>query len=112
MLLMNGIGVVGSLQGLEHFLDHCHSLLTPQGQILLDSTELAPRHTDTFYGGELTFAVEYGGQRGEPFPWLFVDADTLEQIAAQHGWFTQVVYQGPEGHYLARLIQIEASDHP
>ncbi len=108
LMLMNGIGLAGSLQGLAQLLDHCHHLLTPQGQILLDSTELVAIDTgQSSYGGELSCAVEYGGKRGDPFPWLFVDPDTLERVAAQQGWFSQVLYLGPEGQYLARLIQAQ-----
>ena len=113
LMLMNGIGLVGSLQGLAQFLAHCHHLLTPQGQILLDSTELVALDTDrSAYGGELSVAVEYGGRCGEPFPWLFVDPDTLERIAAQQGWFSQVLYLGPEGQYLARLIRAQDTTAP
>lgn len=112
LMLMNGIGLVGSLTGLQRFLDRCHRLLKPQGQILLDSTELVVMGTDASPGGELRVSVEYGGQRGDPFPWLFVDADTLEQIATQQGWFTQVIYLGPEGQYLARLVRIDERDQP
>jgi len=37
LLMMNGIGVVGDLAGLDRFLAGVGRLLTPDGQILLDS---------------------------------------------------------------------------
>lgn len=110
LLLMNGIGLVGSLGGLRRFLHLCHRWVGPQGQILMDSTDLGSSSSPGSYPGELMFTVEYQGQRGDPFPWLFVDADTLEQIAWQQGWRTQVIYLGPEGQYLARLLPLPSGD--
>lgn len=104
LLLMNGVGIVGTLRGLEAFLDHCHQLLTPSGQILLDSTDLVIQPTLSSYPREVTFTVEYRGKKGDPFPWLFVDPDTLCRIADRKGWHSQLIYQQEDGQYLARLI--------
>jgi hypothetical protein len=51
----------------------------------------------------VNFVAEYNGQRGDPFPWLFVDPETLLQCAHANGWQGQIVYQEPEGAFLARL---------
>ena len=46
LLLMNGIGFVGNLDGLDRFLAHCKLLLKPGGQILFDSSDLAEADLD------------------------------------------------------------------
>ncbi|HIK19708.1 MAG TPA: class I SAM-dependent methyltransferase [Synechococcus sp. M44_DOE_062] len=146
LLLMNGVGLVGSPSGLEHFLRLARHWIQPTGQLLLDSTDLSdtgdladledlpaerelenwespsgkltePAHLeadgseDCKEGSEPTakvvnFVAEYNGQRGDPFPWLFVDPETLLQCAHANGWQGQIVYQELEGAFLARLTPL------
>ncbi|MDX5442903.1 MAG: class I SAM-dependent methyltransferase, partial [Hymenobacteraceae bacterium] len=40
LMLMNGIGVAGTLDGLDALLDHLKTLLRPGGQVLLDSSDI------------------------------------------------------------------------
>ncbi|MDX2272439.1 MAG: class I SAM-dependent methyltransferase [Cyanobacteriota bacterium] len=117
LLLMNGIGLVKTLSGLQQFLQLAHDWLLPNGQILLDSTDLRdppdgdeeslpdPNSAD-FH--EVVFEVEYQGKAGDPLPWLFIAPERLSQVAAQTDWFCQVVYQDEEGSYLARLTSTRA----
>jgi SAM-dependent methyltransferase len=108
LLLMNGIGLVQTLDGLDRFLQRAHRLVNPHGQILLDSTDLRVEENDTEAiesPCEVVFEVEYRGQRGLQIPWLFVDPDRLVNYASRAGWFCQVVFQGNEGSYLAKLIR-------
>ena len=115
LLLMNGIGLVGDLAGLDRFFDHAGRLLAPGGQVLLDSSDL--RLTDDVrelerlvtrvragnYRGETRQQIEYRGCRGAPLDWLYVDAATLRSRARRHGWLSQVVFEQGGGRYLARL---------
>ncbi len=115
LMMMNGIGLVGDLAGLERFLAGVPRLLRPGGQVILDSTDLrrstdagerramAAREAEGRYGGEVRFRMEYQGRTGAPFPWLFVDPDTLAGRAEAHGWTAKVLRTEPEGEYLARL---------
>lgn len=117
LLLMNGIGVVGDLAGLDRFLDHAHVLLGDGGQILLDSADIktsddpaeiariVERVRAGKYRGETIQRIVYRGETGAPFPWLYIDAITLGSQAAARGWWTQVVFEGSEGDYLARLVR-------
>lgn len=56
LLLMNGIGLVGTLSGLQLFLQHAKTLLAPHGQLLFDSSDVAYLYkkstlpTDKYYG--------------------------------------------------------------
>jgi len=54
----------------------------------------------------VNFVAEYNGQRGDPFPWLFVDPETLLRYAHANGWQGQILYQEPEGAFLARLTPL------
>ena len=115
LLMMNGIGVVEDLAGLDRFLADAHRLLAPDGQILLDSYD--PNWTDDpddapsrkgsgpsdRYAGEMRFRLEYKGKKGPTLAWLFLDSKLLTERAMKAGWSCEVIWQEEEGHYLARL---------
>ena len=117
LLMMNGIGVVGDLAGLDRFLAEVGRLLKPDGQILLDSYDpgwtedpevtasLASTGATGRYLGETRFQLEYKGRKGPALEWLFVDLETLAQHALKGGWSCEVIWQEEEGHYLARLTR-------
>jgi len=115
LLMMNGIGVVGDLAGLDRFLEEVRRLLKPDGQILLDSydpaweeegREGASAGAGVFgqrYIGEMQFRLEYKGKKGPPLAWLFLDPALLAEHAMKSGFSCEVMWQEAEGHYLARL---------
>ncbi len=114
LLLMNGAGIAGTLQGLERLLKHLLGLLRPGGQVLMDSSDLIYMFEEdadggvwvpgeVSYYGEVTYQWEYGGETGEPFPWLFVDFRTLEKVAGPLGYEVELAAEGPHYDYLARL---------
>ena len=118
LMLSNGVGLVETLLGLDRFLRDVGRLLSPGGQILLDSTDVRPPpaaeaphapglplREDGRYAGEIHFQLEYRGQKGAPFPQLYVDADTLADRAASAGWACIVIARGSRGAYLARLTR-------
>ena len=111
LMLMNGIGIVDDLDGLDRIFAALRRLLIPGGRVLFDSTDLAVRGGRRGrrgrYGGEVTFKLTYHGVDGPTFPWLFVDSETLADAALRSGWSGEVVYQEPDGHYLCRLIAPE-----
>jgi hypothetical protein len=118
LLLMNGSALAGTLRGLPPFLSSLGRLLAPGGQVLLDSTDLTggrvggpwldedgslPDACEDDYPGELQYQIEYRRDRGAPFPQLFVDPETLRRVAEREGWTAEVVWEGVQGEYLARL---------
>ena len=114
LLLMNGAGIAGTLEGLRRLLEHLSKLLAPGGQILMDSSDLIYMFEEdadggvwvpgnVAYYGEVTYQWEYQGQKGAEFPWLFVDYRTLEQEAGLLGYEVALVREGPHYDYLARL---------
>ena len=120
LLLMNGTALAGTLAGLPRLLGTLEGLLAPGGQILMDSTDLVGaleeplageedlEWEDGEYHGEIQYQMEFQGERGSPFPQLFVDPRTLARIAEREGWDAEVVWngeRGEEGEYLAKLIR-------
>lgn len=117
LMLMNGIGLVGTLIGLEEFLGRIHRLLKPGGQIIFDSFDArhdleAPIFGRTInlndsqpYFGEVSLHLEYKGEIGPLFAWLYVDEQTLTQYAKNSGWSCTVLHRTGEGPFLARLAR-------
>lgn len=114
LMVMNGIGFVGTLKGLDEFLAGVGRLLGPGGQILVDSGEANVREPASGapdlewpprtgeYIGEAWIRLEYEGRLGAPFRELYVDFDTLGQHAAARGWAAERIFE-EGGGYLARL---------
>ncbi len=110
LLLMNGIGVVGTLEGLRHFLQQAAQWLRPQGQLLFDSSDIAYVYEDEplpseHYYGEIRYRYEYQGQCGDWFSWLYVNPDLLKTMARAAGWHAQVIFQDDSDQYLIRLTR-------
>jgi hypothetical protein len=68
-----------------------------------DDATRAPSDPDAGYEGELHYQLEYAGERGEPFPYLFVDPDTFRTCAEACGWRFELLAQDDEGNFLAGL---------
>ena len=107
LLLMNGIGLAGTLDGLRRFLKKARRLLRPGGQLIFDSSDIAylykgrpPKGPD--YYGALFYQYEYRRQQSAWFQWLFIDPKTLRKIAAEEGWKVEPVYHDGRDHYLVR----------
>ncbi len=113
LLLMNGTGIFGTLNETPKSLQKLKSLLNPNGQILIDSSDIIYMFDDdedggkwipgdTYYG-ELTFTISYKNQTEDTFPWLYLDYNTLQNAAHANGLQCQLVYEGEHFDYLARL---------
>jgi SAM-dependent methyltransferase len=108
LLLMNGIGLAGNMQGLRRFLQHARQLLLPGGQLLFDSSDVAYLYEDGLpvsdqYYGEIRCRYEYRRQKTDWFSWLYIDRETLSLIAADEGWQTEIIFEDDQDQYLARL---------
>lgn len=115
LMLMNGIGIVGTVNRLSAFFMQVDHLLAPGGQLLCDSSDICYVFEDENgfidltgidgYYGELTYQMQYKAVKGEPFPWLFIDPETLREQAEAHGFDCQVIVRGPHYDYLACLTR-------
>jgi SAM-dependent methyltransferase len=114
LLLMNGTGIFGQLKNCNSYLTKLKSLLNPGGQILIDSSDIIymfdededggkwiPSEND--YYGELVFNITYKGEKEEPFDWLYLDYNTLQNAAIANDLNCELVLEGEHYDYLARL---------
>ena len=107
LLMMNGIGLAGTLAGLRLFFRHARSLLRPGGQLLFDSSDIAYLYkgkapTTGDYYGEIFYQYGYRRQRSDWFKWLFIDRVTLGAIATEEGWTTDIICEDDKDQFLAR----------
>ena len=114
LLLMNGTGIFGQLKNCNSYLTKLKSLLNLGGQILIDSSDIIymfdqdedggkwiPSEND--YYGELVFNISYKGEKEEPFDWLYLDYNTLQNAAIANNLNCELVLEGEHYDYLARL---------
>ncbi len=109
LMLMNGIGIVGTLERMPEFFKQIDKILVPGGQLLCDSSDISyvfdDDMSDLDYYGEQSFWMQYKDTIGEPFPWLYIDAETLRKVADVNGFNAEVVAEGDHYDYLARITR-------
>lgn len=114
LLLMNGTGIFQELVGVSKYLTHLKSLLNPNGQILIDSSDIKYMYEDedggfwmdmnaTYYG-ELDYFLSYKGDQENPMKWLYLDFEKLQLACETVGLTCELVAEGEHFDYLARLI--------
>lgn len=111
LLLMNGIGLCGTIGQLRLFLQHAKALLNKGGRLIFDSSDIAYLYEDELpdhdsYYGELSYQYVYKGQKTDWFKWLYIDQEKLKTVAAEEGWAIEVLYQDDMDQYLARLTPV------
>ena len=113
LLMMNGIGVAGDLEGLADFLQCAKKLIAPGGQVLFDTADISYvsissinrsslREMASYYYGIVWYQLGYNDIIGKPYPWLYIDKKTLERIAAENGYKLDII-KTKGSQYLARL---------
>jgi len=113
ILLMNGTGIFGTLDQTSNYLQKLKRLLSPNGQILMDSSDIIYMFdeeedsskwipADGYYG-ELIFTISYKNQKEVPIPWLYLDYTTLQNAAHANGLECEIIVKGEHFDYLARL---------
>ncbi|MEO0471027.1 MAG: methyltransferase domain-containing protein [Bacteroidota bacterium] len=113
LMMMNGIGLVGNLSGLERFFHHISSFLQPGGHILLDSSDLMylfPNQDEAInllmneeYHGIVNYKMVYQHVRGKAFDWIFLDYQRLAYHAKKCDFQCELLQKGGHFDYLARL---------
>jgi len=114
LFLMNGVGISGKLKKLSFFLDHAKNLLHPNGQIILDSSDIIYMYEmdedgghwipgDLEYYGEVSFQMQYKNKKGPIFDWLYLDFETLTKYANNENLKCEMIVRGKHYDYLAKL---------
>ena len=113
LLLMNGSGIIGNIEGMERFFSRMKQLLKFGGSIYMDSSDLKYLFEEEDgsylidvagdYYGIVDFRMQYKQVKGDTFDWLYIDFDTLSYYAEQYGFSVELVCQGKHYDYLARI---------
>jgi SAM-dependent methyltransferase len=113
LMLMNGMGLVNSLEGLVYFLERLKKNLNPGGQVLVDSSDITYMYYDEQgalninlnddYHGVVTYQMEYKSKKGQPFKWLFIDFPVLKDYAEKCGYTCTFISEGENDQFLAQL---------
>ncbi|MEY3438501.1 MAG: hypothetical protein RL265_1086 [Bacteroidota bacterium] len=112
LMMMNGIGIAGTLANLEKTLKHTKTLLASGGKILCDSSDIKYLYEDedgalwvdlnSEYYGNFRFQMKYKREKGPWFDWLYVDFDNLFSAAKNVGLKAKKVYENND-HFLAEI---------
>jgi hypothetical protein len=110
---MNGTGIFETVEMIDTYLQHLKSLITPDGQILLDGSDIKFMYEEedgSFwidmnkdYYGEVQMAMSYNGITSDQFDWLYLDFDTLKTYAQKNELNCELILEGDHYDYLARL---------
>ena len=114
LLLMNGAGMCGKLKNIPTFLQKLKALLTDEGQILVDSSDIIYMFdededggkwipTDVDYYGEVIFDIAYKGEKEASFDWMYIDYNTLQNASVANGLQCELILEGEHFDYLAKL---------
>ena len=113
LLLMNGIGLAGTVDKLTEFLIQLKSKLKLEGKILCESTDLTYLYAEddgsvwidlnAKYRGEVKFKMKFGEAESNWFDWLYIEFDLLKHHAELAGLNCTLVYAGENQNYLACL---------
>ena len=116
IMLMNGTGIIGSLDNIPAFFKRLDDLLAPGGSVLIDSSDLRYLYeeedgslmidlADDYYG-QLDYQMQYKDIKGEQFDWLYLDFETLAFYAEENAFCAELVAEGENYDYLARLRRL------
>ena len=113
LMLMNGTGIIGTLDNIGNYFARLKQILNPGGKVLLDSSDLRYLFeeedgslmidlSDDYYG-QLDYQMEYKDILGEPFDWLYLDFQTLAYYAEENGFRAELISEGEHYDCLAAL---------
>ena len=109
LLLMNGTGIFQSLKNVDQYLQKLKNLISENGQILLDSTDILYMYDQDDdggvlvpaigYYGELDYYIHYKGESELPMKWLYLDFNTLKNAAIANGFKIQKIKQLDDSYW-------------
>jgi len=115
LMLMNGFGIMGKVEFIPQFFQKADAILAKDGQIIVDSSDLIHLYQEedggilldlnSGYYGEITYQMEFNGETGHPFNWLFLDFGYLKEEALAAGFEAVKIFDDEAGHYLAKITR-------
>ncbi len=113
LLLMNGTGIFQEYDKAKTYLKHLKSILNPNAQILIDSSDIKYMfedemdiHSSNRYYGGLDYFISYKGEEETPMKWLYMDFESLKQQCLEVGLDCEIVMQGEHFDYLAKISKM------
>lgn len=115
LLLMNGIGLAGSPEGLEKLFDRFRHILRAGGRVIFDAAGLdAAVSRDEFDNlsdqaigrprlGEVYFRLTFEDLKGSWYPWLFPAQTMVGDAARAVGFDFTVLARGARGAFLGEM---------
>ncbi len=113
LMMMNGIGIVGTVKMLTDFFKKLDQILNPNGIAVIDSSDIAYMYENEDgsidinlnqeYYGEMKYQMQYKENFGEWFDWLYIDFETLSNFAEQNGFTASMIFEDNNDQYLAEL---------
>lgn len=113
LILMNGLGIAGTLAKMPAFLSHLKSILSADGKIYCDSADIKYMYEDdegglwmdlnAAYYGEMKFNMKYKKIESGWFEWIYIDQEMLNKICIDVGLACSIVLKGDQQNYLAEL---------
>ena len=107
LLLMNGIGLCGTIENLKTFLKKAEELLNEDGRLVFDSSDTIYMYEHDIlperYYGEVECAYSYKNLKTDFFKWLYIDQDKLREVAHELGWEMKVLFEDNHYQYLVEL---------
>lgn len=108
LILMNGLGLAGKLNGVKPMLEKCRKMLRKGGQILVDSSDISYLYESDIpkpegYYGEIRYQYEYKNEKGDWFDWVYVDQDSFSKIIKTMGLEAEVLHTEETDQYLMRI---------
>ena len=113
LMLMNGSGIIGTLNNMPAFFQRMKRILRPGGCILMDSSDLRYLFEEEDgsmlidlagdYYGEVDFQMQYKDVKGDTFDWLYIDFQTLSLYASECGFKAKLIKERKHYDYLAKL---------
>lgn len=116
LMLMNGFGIMGKMENVADFFKKADDILSPNGQILVDSSDLIHLYQEEDgsvlldlngpYYGEINYQMEFNEEKGHSFPWLFIDFSSMKEEAEKAGFKTVKIFEEDSNHYLAQITRM------
>jgi SAM-dependent methyltransferase len=108
LLMMNGIGIAGTIDGLNRLLSLFKKMLNPGGIVIFDSSDIRYLYEGQEipigkYFGEISYRYLYKEMNGPWFDWIYVCQKKMGDVAKEQGFNFEVIAEDDSGQYLAIL---------
>ncbi|MEQ8359043.1 MAG: methyltransferase domain-containing protein [Cytophagales bacterium] len=115
LMLMNGIGITGTIDKLDVFFQKVTELLYDDGVLIFDSSDIIYMFEDEIgnfeldhdnYYGEVKYSMSYKNIKGDSFEWLFIDYNTFKSLAEKNNFHTKILSKQNNNAYTCMCSKV------